>query len=150
MNLNTPPIFSSPIATSMIPAIMLAIIRPCIPYCETIPATITMKAPVGPPMRKFEPPKKLMRNPATIAVMSPCCGLTPEAIPNAMARGRAMIPTMMPAMRSDTKSCLLYLPFLNSPKNLGLKTSLKLYFTVNTTFWAQNQRHQNEKNTGRL
>ena len=70
--------------------------------------------------------------------------------PNAMARGRAMIPTMMPAIRSDTKSCLLYLPFLNSPKNLGLKTSLKLYFTVNTTFWAQNQRHQNEKNTGRL
>ena len=72
MNLNMPPSLSRPIATSMTPAIMLAIISPCIPNFATIPATITMNAPVGPPIRKLEPPRKLIRNPATIAVMRPC------------------------------------------------------------------------------
>ena len=41
-----------------------------------------------------------MINPAMIAVIIPFSGDTPEAIPNAMANGRATIPTIIPAMRS--------------------------------------------------
>jgi hypothetical protein len=35
-----------------------------------------------------------------IAVMIPFSGDTPEAIPKAMANGRATIPTIIPAIRS--------------------------------------------------
>ena len=35
-----------------------------------------------------------------IAVIIPFSGDTPEAIPNAIANGRATIPTIIPAMRS--------------------------------------------------
>ena len=83
-----------------------------------------MKAPVGPPIRKREPPKTDMTRPAIMAVMSPCCGVTPDAIPKAIASGRAMIPTIMPAMRSETKLSLLYLPFLKRWKNFGSKILL--------------------------
>ena len=82
---------------------MVAMVRPPIPYWLMMPATITMKAPVGPPIRKRVPPKAEMMKPAMMAVISPCCGVTPLAIPNAMASGRAMIPTMIPAMRSERK-----------------------------------------------
>lgn len=47
------------------------------------------------------PPKSEMTRPATMAVMIPFSGVTPDAIPNAMAKGRATMPTMIPAMRSD-------------------------------------------------
>ena len=50
-----------------------------------------------------EPPSSEMTKPATMAVMMPCSGVTPEAIPKAMASGNATMPTMMPAMRSLTK-----------------------------------------------
>jgi hypothetical protein len=58
-------------------------------------------------MRNLEPPRAEVRNPAIIAVINPCCGVTPEAIPKAIARGRAIIPTMTPAVRSDRKAFLL-------------------------------------------
>ena len=51
--------------------------------------------------------KKEIIKPATIAVMIPFSGLTPEAIPKAMARGKATIPTMIPAIRSVIKSALV-------------------------------------------
>jgi hypothetical protein len=38
----------------------------------------------------------------------PACGVTPEAIPNAIASGSATNPTVTPAIRSDVKSCLVY------------------------------------------
>ena len=85
---------------------------------------MTMNAPVGPPIRKFEPPKNEMRKPATIAVISPCCGVTPLAIPKAIAKGNAMIP----AIRSEVKVFVLYLPPFNSPNNLGWNTSFRLKF----------------------
>nr|UVY31560.1 MAG: hypothetical protein [Bacteriophage sp.] len=65
---------------------------------------ITIKAPVGPPICTLLPPRNEMMNPATIAVIIPFSGLTPEAIPNAMARGNATIPTIIPAIRSVVKS----------------------------------------------
>ena len=80
---------------------IVAIKRPWKPYPAMIPVIITMNAPVGPPIRKSDPPRNEIRNPATMAVMRPCCGVTPLAIPNAIARGRAMIPTIKPAIRSD-------------------------------------------------
>ena len=39
-----------------------------------------------------------------IAVKMPACGVTPEAIANAIASGRATMPTVKPAMRSARKS----------------------------------------------
>ena len=61
---------------------------------------MTMNAPVGPPICTRLPPKHDTRKPATIAVMIPFSGDTPDAIPNAMASGRATMPTMTPAMMS--------------------------------------------------
>ena len=107
MNLKMPPSLHNPITIKIMPAIIVAIIRPLMPYWAIIPATITMNAPVGPPMRKFEPPKKLMRKPATMAVMSPCSGLTPLAIPKAIASGSAITPTITPAIKSETNVFLL-------------------------------------------
>ena len=101
MNLNMAPILRNPMITSITPAIIVAIMSPCIPKSPTMPATITMNAPVGPPIRNLDPPNTDTRNPAMIAVMSPCCGVTPLAIPNAMARGSAIMPTMTPAARSE-------------------------------------------------
>ena len=68
-----------------------------------MPEMMMMNAPVGPPICTFEPPRAEMMKPATMAVMMPFSGLTPDAMANAIARGRATIPTMMPAMRSDEK-----------------------------------------------
>ena len=66
-----------------------------------------MKAPVGPPICTLLPPKNEIMKPATIAVMIPFSGLTPEAIPKAMANGHATIPTIIPAMRSLLKSAFV-------------------------------------------
>ena len=83
----------------MIPAMMVASCRPLTPNFAVIPARITMKAPVGPAICRRLPPKMDTAAPATIAVYSPCSGLTPEAIANAMAKGSATTPTMIPATR---------------------------------------------------
>ena len=61
---------------------------------------MTMKAPVGPPICTRLPPSSDTTKPAITAVMIPFSGLTPEAMPKAMASGRATMPTMMPAIRS--------------------------------------------------
>ena len=42
-----------------------------------------------------------------IAVIIPFSGVTPLAIPNAMARGSATIPTITPAVASEINCCLL-------------------------------------------
>ena len=68
---------------------------------------IMIKAPVGPPICTLLPPSREMMKPATMAVMMPFSGVTPDAIPKAMASGKATMPTMMPAMRSDMKFFLL-------------------------------------------
>ncbi len=65
-----------------------------------IPATITTKAPVGPPICTREPPSSEIRNPATTAVTSPWLGVAPLAMPSAMASGSATIATVSPARAS--------------------------------------------------
>ena len=85
-------------------AMIVARIKPDIPNFAVIPATMTTKAPVGPPIWTFEPPSAEIRKPAITAVYIPICGETPDAIPNAMASGRATSPTVKPAIRSATKS----------------------------------------------
>jgi len=54
--------------TRMTPAIMVTISRPERPCCAMMPATMTTKAPVGPPIWMREPPSADTRNPPTIAV----------------------------------------------------------------------------------
>ena len=89
------------------PAISVAMVSPSMPYWPMMPETMTMNAPVGPPICTFEPPKALMASPATMAVMMPFSGLTPLAMAKAMANGRATMPTMRPARRSAVSVCLL-------------------------------------------
>ena len=81
-----------------------------------------MKAPVGPPICTLLPPSAEMTKPATMAVMIPFSGVTPDAIPNAMAKGRATMPTMMPAMTSAMKVLRLYLRRQCSKR--GLKSNV--------------------------
>ena len=64
---------------------------------------MTMKAPAGPPICTCEPPRALIRKPATMAVINPCSGLTPEAMPKASASGSATMLTVRPAPRSAKK-----------------------------------------------
>ena len=66
-----------------------------------MPETITMNAPVGPPICTEQPPRADTKNPPIMAVIRPIVGLTPLAIPNAMASGRATMPTTMPEIKSD-------------------------------------------------
>ena len=59
-----------------------------------------IKAPVGPPICTREPPNKEIKNPATMAVQMPAEGEAPEAMANAIAKGNAKTPTVMPAAMS--------------------------------------------------
>ncbi len=55
---------------------------------------------MGPPICTLLPPKKEIINPATIAVMRPFSGDTPEDIPSAIESGNAIIATIIPAITS--------------------------------------------------
>ncbi len=100
MNLITVPSRNMPISTRMTPAINVAMASPCRPNWAMILYTITINAPVGPPIWTVLPPKNDTMNPPIMAVISPIVGLTPDAIPKAIARGRATMPTTMPAIMS--------------------------------------------------
>ena len=78
----------------------VATARPCRPNCAMMLYTITMKAPVGPPICTELPPAKETMKPPMMAVNKPIVGLTPDAMPNAIARGSATIPTTIPAVTS--------------------------------------------------
>jgi len=78
----------------------VATIRPPTPWVATIPATITINAPVGPPICTRLPPNSEMQNPPTTAVIRPCDGETPEAMPKAIESGMAIMATTSPAKRS--------------------------------------------------
>ena len=116
------PSFSTPNMMRNTPAMSVAMVRPSRPYFWIIPYMMMMKAPVGPPICTLLPPSSEMMNPATMAVMMPFSGVTPEAIPKAMASGSATMPTMMPAMRSLMNVLRLYdLSVVNS---WGLKSNV--------------------------
>lgn len=83
-----------------------------------------MKAPVGPPICTRLPPKNETINPPITAVINPFSGETPDAIPNAIANGSAIIPTKTPAVMSLI-SCSLVTEESNT-NNLGLN--------INTSF----------------
>jgi len=57
-----------------------------------------MNAPVGPAIWMRDPPNSDTAMPAMIAVYSPCSGLTPDAMANAIASGSATTPTITPAV----------------------------------------------------
>jgi hypothetical protein len=62
-----------------------------------------MHRPACADLHALEPPSALIRKPATMAVMMPCSGLTPDAMANAIASGSATMPTEMPAPMSCTR-----------------------------------------------
>ena len=70
----------------------------------------------------FSSPNSMRNTPAMMVAMMPFSGVTPEAIPNAMASGSATMPTMMPAMRSDMKFFLLY--DFSVSNNWGFKSNV--------------------------
>ena len=53
-------------------------------------------------------PKKDTINPPIMAVINPFSGLTPDAIPNAIANGNATIPTIVPDIKSLKNFSLEY------------------------------------------
>jgi hypothetical protein len=61
------PVPVSPMMTRITPAIIVHMNSPSTPYCATIPATTTTKAPVGPPICVVEPPNAEMMKPVTTA-----------------------------------------------------------------------------------
>ena len=98
---------NAPIANRSTPAIMVAIKRLATPYFSAMLYSRATKAPAGPPICTFDPPNAEIRKPATMAVTMPCSGRTPEAIPKAIASGRATMATVMPDARSCVKSSRL-------------------------------------------
>ena len=89
-----------PMMSSRKPAMIPTSAKPPSPNFTTIPATITTKAPVGPPIWVRDPPSAEIRKPATTAVYRPACGGTPDAIAKAIAKGSATRPTVSPATTS--------------------------------------------------
>ena len=106
MNLISAPAFTKPRIIKMIPAIIVAMIRPSIPSVAMMPATIVANAAVGPAICTVLPPKKEIKKPATIAVYKPGSGPTPDASAKAIESGNAMIATMIPDTKS-LKNCSL-------------------------------------------
>ena len=76
-----------------------------------------MKAPVGPPIETFVPPRAEIMKPAMTAVKIPAWGGAPEAMAKAIASGNATMPTVMPAIRSDLKAWPEYV--LSVSSNFG-------------------------------
>jgi hypothetical protein len=68
---------------------------------------MTMNAPAGPPTCTRDPPRAEIKKPAMMAVNKPASGFRPEAMANAMARGRATTLTVMPAPTSVIRRCRL-------------------------------------------
>ena len=56
-----------------------------------------MKAPAGPPICIRLPPNRAISPPAMIAVKIPCSGFKPLAMANAIDKGKATMPTVIPA-----------------------------------------------------
>ena len=98
---------SKPKSMRNTPAMSVAMVSPLMPNFCMMPYMMMMNAPVGPPICTLLPPNTDMMNPATIAVMMPFSGDTPEAMPKAIASGSATMPTIMPAMMSEVRVFLL-------------------------------------------
>src|SRR6266511_2319840 len=94
---------------------------------------MTMNAPVGPPMQTLVPPRTEIRMPAMTAVTIPACGGAPDAMANAIASGKATMPTVRPAMRSAVKSGPEYCLIVSS--NFGRKERAK--FMSEKSRWLQ-------------
>ena len=100
INLISTPMRKKPMIHSMAPDISVASSKPLTPYCSTMPYTMTINAPAGPPICTREPLNSEIRKPAIIAVNSPACGGRPLAIANAIASGSATTLTVSPAPTS--------------------------------------------------
>ena len=90
----------TPSSTTITPAMRLSRAMLPTPWAATIGASTTTMAPVGPETWTCEPPMTAATRPATTAVTRPAAAPTPEETPKARARGRATMPTVMPAKRS--------------------------------------------------
>ena len=67
--------------TRIIPATTVAIASPSIPKFWIMPYTITINAPVGPPICTLHPPNNDTKNPPRIAVINPFSGAySPEIL----------------------------------------------------------------------
>ena len=68
MNRTADPIPVAPNTTSITPAITVQTNSPSTPWSATMPATMTTKAPVGPPIWSRDPPSSEINPPAMMAV----------------------------------------------------------------------------------
>src|SRR5690606_15666731 len=100
---------------------------PLTPCSCTMPNTMMMNAPVGPPICTRLPLRSEITSPAIIAVINPFSGDTPDAIAKAMAKGKATMPTIIPD-KTSLVSCFLLMPSLSKEINLGVNSlSFTLY-----------------------
>ena len=131
MNLISVPILVRPMMTRMIPAMTVASMSPPNPCCCTTRSAMGTNTAAGPPICTLLPPSREIRNPAMIAVNIPSAGAgngvcVPAgtlAMPSASANGKAIRPTVTPALRSAPKSPGPY-PFEKTARILGAKTGL--------------------------
>ena len=124
INLIRFPNFKNPIIIRIIPAIIVAITSPCIPFSATIPATIVANAAVGPAICTRLPPKNDITKPANIAVYIPCSGPTPDASASAIDKGSAIIATIIPDIIS-LMHCSFEYDFIQS-NNFGTNWFISL------------------------
>src|ERR1700722_15958009 len=97
MYLITAPNRANPNTSRITPAMRVAICRPAMPCCAVMMESTATNAPVGPEIWARVPPNIDVRSAATMAVYNPCSGRAPEAMANAMASGKATMPTTKPA-----------------------------------------------------
>ena len=97
------PTLNSPMVTNNMPAKNVESIKLATPYRSTMAYTITTKAPAGPPICTLLPPNAEIKKPPITAEIKPASGLSPDAIAKAMARGKAITPTVIPLLKSLIK-----------------------------------------------
>ena len=112
--------------------------RPASPNCCDTGYRITTKAAVGPDTLKREPPVRAITIPATAEVYRPYCGATPLPIASAIASGMAMIPTVIPAIRSRVKREAVYFSFQQASMRArkGITCEENNLFTIMFHPWA--------------
>ena len=65
---------------------------------------MTVIETVGPLTWNLEPPNSAAKKPAMMAVVNPAAADMPDVMPKPIAKGRATIATVIPAIKSEVKS----------------------------------------------
>ena len=101
MNFTADPMPVTPSTINKTPAIMVQRKRPSTPCTAMMPAMTTTKAPVGPPIWVFDPPKRRNQESRDHGAINSRLRRQPDAMAKAIASGNATRPTVIPATKSS-------------------------------------------------